>query len=395
MTTISVEDLDRIRHIEVCIKKHINLTIPKFIIRSIAILIIKSNGLEDTYNEIYNYLIKVSKEHIINNKKLLTYIKKTFLSIELIIDLRQDLHQIDYKKLALEKNALLWEVWNDQHELSCDNKKWLANILKKWISIKININALKDKYRIYNSKWMPLVLNHSNDRILQINNFANSKVSHLVHDLFDHMYCFSELKKWSFFSFSSIFRQKVWNPEERDIFSRESELVASIAYERRYYLQNINNFKLSLKNDFIICIIKNYFWEDSYKYINKTNYLSKKRISVYHICYNVICELYEQIRKVWPIKLINNKWKFESDITTILINDYLKIIIDVLYFITKKEYIFKDMLLSIYSYVEYLINTCLSSNLLEYKVIVNLKTFKKHSMLNTTSNSKLRSFLNL
>lgn len=138
---------------------------------------------------------------------------------------------------------------------------------------------------------IPLSSQFSDYRVVQINNFKGSKISHLVHDLFDHLCVFSYLRDLGFFAVYEEFWQRVGNPAKRDIFSRESELIASIAYERRHAQCYSSIFELPLKNGKISLLINQYFPLEKAQYMEKLSFLSQKNISVYHIYYNVLCEL--------------------------------------------------------------------------------------------------------
>ncbi|MBP9780013.1 hypothetical protein KBD33_05330 [Candidatus Gracilibacteria bacterium] len=374
MTSTGLTEFDILRSIEICIKDHVHFVIPKFLIKNTAVLILQSATAQIALSKIDVYLKEVHKENIIKNKSLFLDIKNIFLDYKMVLAFWEGKIKINYEKIFKEKEALLGEDRNDKYELSNSGKRSLENIQKQGICIKINIEMLKSKGNKIQSPGVSLLGYYGDCRALQINNFSNSKISHLIHDLFDHTYFFLECRE--IFASSSAFRHKVGNPEKRDIFSRESELLASIAYERRHYLQNMQNFQLSLRNDFIISIVKKSFGRLADKYIGKINDLDERGISIYHIYYNVICELYEQIRKVGPIKLINKKGELEGDITMMIGNDYLKVCIDVLYFIMQNENIFKDTLSSIYSYVESLIEDCLNSNLTEYTTTIDVNILK-------------------
>ncbi len=76
-------------------------------------------------------------------------------------------------------------------------------------------------------------------------------------------------------------------------------------------------------------------------------------------------------------------------------NDYLKVIIDVLYFIAHKETQLKKMLLKIYSYIESLIYNSLNSSLIEYNLVINLSMLKTHSIRRTKHVANLKNFFNL
>ena len=85
----------------------------------------------------------------------------------------------------------------------------------------------------------------------------------------------------------------------RDVFSREAELIASIAYEWRHYLQHQLYFRLQLCDEKVLSLIAAHFSEDDKaQYMQKVDFITKAGVSIYHIYYNIVAELAEQIRKV-------------------------------------------------------------------------------------------------
>lgn len=84
MKIVNANRLDTIRHIENYIKERVVFAVPKFIIRNVILLVMKSNSSQDVYNEVYVYLIKISKQGIIKNINLLKKIHKTFLDVNMI-----------------------------------------------------------------------------------------------------------------------------------------------------------------------------------------------------------------------------------------------------------------------------------------------------------------------
>ncbi len=82
--------------------------------------------------------------------------------------------------------------------------------------------------------FIPLIERLKNKRFVTIGGLRNSKVSLLVHDHFDHAMTFKLLWEANIFSRYETFLAQVGNPQKCDILSRESELIASIAYDYRF-----------------------------------------------------------------------------------------------------------------------------------------------------------------
>lgn len=95
----------------------------------------------------------------------------------------------------------------------------------------------------------PLLDILKNKRILTVNDLTNSKVSFTIHDLFDHFWLLNTLEKHGFLERYADFFKNLGNPQLKDIFSREGELVASIGFEYRLALESHDYTPLFTIND--------------------------------------------------------------------------------------------------------------------------------------------------
>jgi hypothetical protein len=82
---------------------------------------------------------------------------------------------------------------------------------------------------------LPILEVLKNQRILTLNGLTNSKVSHTVHDALDHIWFFDLLQRRGILDRHGDFLTSIGNPEEFDLFSRESECVASISFGARLW----------------------------------------------------------------------------------------------------------------------------------------------------------------
>ena len=82
---------------------------------------------------------------------------------------------------------------------------------------------------------LPITEYLKNDRILGVSGFMGSKISLAVHDNMDHVWTFDMLEKAGLIEKYSEMFDSIGNPEATDMFKREGEVVASVAYGVRYY----------------------------------------------------------------------------------------------------------------------------------------------------------------
>jgi hypothetical protein len=81
----------------------------------------------------------------------------------------------------------------------------------------------------------PLIEHLKNERILNINGLDESKVSLAVHDFMDHMWAFALIQDCGLLDKYAELFASIGNPQDFDIFKREGEIVAGIAFGVREY----------------------------------------------------------------------------------------------------------------------------------------------------------------
>lgn len=84
-------------------------------------------------------------------------------------------------------------------------------------------------------KIKPILEIIKNDRIFEVSGFKNSKASIVVHDVVDHLWTFELLDRIGLLSKYKEMFDAIGNPEKIDIFKREGEIVASIAFGVRAF----------------------------------------------------------------------------------------------------------------------------------------------------------------
>lgn len=128
-------------------------------------------------------------------------------------------------------------AWNDDYEIKQTRHsiRSLYALQQHGLQIKCSeSHRNRLKKIIQNTPSCPIIEILKNEKILTINGFSNSKVSLMIHDSFDHFWIYTFLERQMILEKYKNFLQKVGNPHSTDIFCREGELIASIAYEFRY-----------------------------------------------------------------------------------------------------------------------------------------------------------------
>lgn len=113
------------------------------------------------------------------------------------------------------------------------------------------IDAIKKAQELAGDGNIPVAEHLKNERILDINGFAGSKISLAVHDNIDHIWMFDLLDRIGLLDRYSELFSSVGNPESTDIFKREGEMVASVAYGVRYFHAMPSGFGPNIRSSHI------------------------------------------------------------------------------------------------------------------------------------------------
>jgi hypothetical protein len=114
----------------------------------------------------------------------------------------------------------------------------LENILRNGIELTVEpdaIGPLKTVAEATGRGSIPITEQIKNLRLITINGFRGSKISHATHDAMDHAWTFDLLKKKGLLDDYSELLQSIGNPHLTNIFFREGEAIASIAFGVRYW----------------------------------------------------------------------------------------------------------------------------------------------------------------
>ena len=178
-----------------------------------------------------------------------------------------------------------------------------------------NKDTIKESGAVAGSGILPLAEYLKNERILGVSGFMGSKISLAVHDFMDHVWTFDMLKKTGLLEMFSGLFDSVGNPEMTDIFKREGEMVASIAFGVRYFQTMPSAFGPLVRSSRLEEILDEYFVEgrldalhmDAYRTIKSLKKGSMEWQSLGFTFSNYITELDEQRRKFGTIKQRDNR----------------------------------------------------------------------------------------
>lgn len=129
----------------------------------------------------------------------------------------------------------------DKNEFNDAENRSLEFMLREGMTISFDIGddsarqRLAEAYQIAGEGVLPVTEYVKNDRILQVNGFTGSKLSLAIHDFMDHIWTFDVIQRSGLLDRYSKMFASVGNPELTDIFRREGEMVASIAFGVRLF----------------------------------------------------------------------------------------------------------------------------------------------------------------
>ena len=127
--------------------------------------------------------------------------------------------------------------WNDRYEekQAPHPARCLEALQQKGLKIKFDSTKLDLLKKIATeSTECSMSEKMKNERFLTINGFKNSKLALMVHDCFDHFWTFNLLEKNGTLKNYKTFLERIGNPQSTDIFCREGEMIASVAFDYRF-----------------------------------------------------------------------------------------------------------------------------------------------------------------
>jgi len=126
----------------------------------------------------------------------------------------------------------------DKYQFSNVTQRSLERVLERGMTISIDPSGqevIGAAASLAGDGILPVTEYLKNGKILGVSGFMGSKISLAVHDFMDHVWTFDMLQKVGLLEKYEILFDSVGSPETTDIFKREGEMVASIAFGVRYY----------------------------------------------------------------------------------------------------------------------------------------------------------------
>lgn len=97
------------------------------------------------------------------------------------------------------------------------------------------VEKIKNAHQLAGDGILPLTEYIKNEKVLIISGFSGSKISLAVHDFMDHFWTFDLIRREGIIDrYNSMFTS-IGNPEHTDIYKREGEMVASVAFGVRLF----------------------------------------------------------------------------------------------------------------------------------------------------------------
>jgi len=173
-----------------------------------------------------------------------------------------------------------------------------------------NAALIKEAYERAGTGVLPVTEYVKNEKVLGVNGFMGSKISLAVHDYMDHFWMFNMLAETGLLDRYSYMFDSIGNPEATDIYKREGEIVASIAFGVRYFQTMPSAFGPLMRTSQIETHLDDLLVEgaleprhmEAYRTLKKMRKGSMEWQSLGFSFSNYLTELDEQRRKYGKIK---------------------------------------------------------------------------------------------
>lgn len=293
-------------------------------------------------------------------------------------------------------------LWNDLYEISQNPRRTLEVVREKGVRIELPseyIDMLRDnRGDVENNPACPILEHIKNQKIFKISGFTNSKASLTIHDLFDHYWTYDHLDKAGIFEKYRAFLDKVGNPQNTDMFNRESELIASTVFGTRLFHVKEDGFVPFFRFDQIQRVLAKSITssdqpsENQLRVLQALQTIDPESNMAKTFCYtvsNMAIERMEQKRKHGAIKTLsrNAEGSLEpTEVMALLDPEYLALMFDITQMILDPENRANEALLSISVVVEeYLLKLAQSKpGTVHEPLVVRIDDINGKDLVNTT-----------
>jgi len=227
----------------------------------------------------------------------------------------------------------------DKMQFSGNAKRSLEMMLEGGMVMGIDPDGaekIKTAHQLAGDGILPLTEYIKNEKVLVVSGFSGSKISLAVHDFMDHFWTFDLIRREGIIDrYNSMFTS-IGNPEHTDIYKREGEMVASIAFGVRLFQTMPSAFAPILRSSQIETLLDDMFVKGELKDRHMEAYRTLKSLRKGSIEWqslgfsfsNYITELDEQRRKYGKIKQRDPRTRHITGELDPLSPDFLSFFID-------------------------------------------------------------------
>jgi hypothetical protein len=186
---------------------------------------------------------------------------------------------------------------------------------------------------------------------VDVGQFKDSRLMYIFHDVCDHIWFFNFLNEKNLFKKHNKFFMKIGDPLSKNIFSRESELVAGLGFGVRRYLNQTERYETF--ND----IIFKRLLESDQKYsqirIQWSEISRNKNLSV--MCCNILSNSFLQTvderRRFGIVKILDNK----SSEMELLDPDFIEFALDAISLCYFNKDVYMDFYIKVCLFIEQMV----------------------------------------
>lgn len=317
-------------------------------------------------------------ENLTSIQKQLIYLPKS--DIKKFYKLAQDSIKNVEPELTHELlvRVLKRHQWHDKHQTNAIPLRNLAIVKDRKINISLLKNCLSLVKKLHEEDTaVPIYERLKNLKVFHVNDFYASKGSLIVHDIFDHFWFGLKLEEAGIFHKYKNFFKTLGSPQLYDLFSREGELYASIAFDFRSFQQMEDNYSPLFNIDDIRNFLKEASTQNQKKaleIINKSdNPEFLKQLS--YILSGMSIELMESNRKAGFIKTLDEKFR-PTDYFNFFDPEHIAFVVEAVDVLFKQKDAHLQLLTNITLYIEkYLSDVAVSSDVT--RLVIGLDELNK------------------
>jgi hypothetical protein len=274
--------------------------------------------------------------------------------------------------------------WNDKHQVDLLPLRSLAIMKDR----KIHVTLLKDCVKLVQkmdreNPEIPIYEQIKNYKVFHINDFYASKGALIAHDTFDHLWFAAKLEEKKLFERYKKLWKSLGSPQLHDIFSRESELFASIAFDFRAFHRSDADYSPWLSVRDIQAILEESVKNDPLQsnqqqalhllVTSQNDSLFKKGLA--YIVSGMAIELLELSRKAGYIKILDEQCG-PSEYFNFFDPEFIAFTVEAVYFLfqDREQYVqcFTNISLLVEKYL-----TDIASNDTTYSLIISVEDMEK------------------